>query len=462
MRKWGIVITLVLVAALALPVLGKTAAQDDSGFVRTFDLPTEPAAEGPLAGVDPSGQTITWWHNHTGGREEFLTQIIDEFNTNNPWGITMEASNQGSYGDIYNKMIAGIPTGDVPNLVVAYQNNAAAYHLANGLVDDLDEYVLDPQWGLNEAEIADFIPGFYNQDYTPDGTARIGFPPNRSSEALYYNQTALEELGFDGPPTSWEEFREMACAFTEQGWSGYEGEDTIGYTVRTDASFIAAATFALGGEVYENGQFVYNSPETIEFMQTMVDLYNDGCAGLIAEQFGDQNNFTAGRALFYTGSTSGLPFIRSGIEEAFAEPFEWHVGFIPYDGTPVANVYGASVSIPRTTPEGQLAAWLFVRWMTESEQQAKWAEVSNYYPVRFSTAENMGTLFEDFPQYEDAWNLIQGETMVEPQLASYDVIRDEAEATFDNLLAGGGDVETALTELTNTANEIQESFQPTE
>ena len=52
--------------------------------------------------------------------------------------------------------------------------------------------------------------------------------------------------------------------------------------------------------------------------------------------------------------------------------------------------------------------------------------------------------------------------MVEPQLASYDVIRDEAEATFDNLLAGGGDVETALTELTNTANEIQESFQPTE
>src|SRR5690606_3405617 len=99
-----------------------------------------------------------------------------------------------------------------------------------------------------------------------------------------------------------------------------------------------------------------------------------------------------------------------------------------------------------------------VRWMTEPEQQAEWAAVSNYYPVRFSTAENMQELFEDLPQYEDSWQLIQGETKVEPQIASYDVVRDEVQATFDQLLAGGGDVQTALTQLTQTANEIQASF----
>jgi len=31
--------------------------------------------------------------------------------------------------------------------------------------------------------------------------------------------TALQELGFDAPPASWQEFHDMACAFTEQGWS---------------------------------------------------------------------------------------------------------------------------------------------------------------------------------------------------------------------------------------------------
>jgi multiple sugar transport system substrate-binding protein len=32
------------------------------------------------------------------------------------------------------------------------------------------------------------------------------------------------------------------------------------------------------------------------------------------------------------------------------------------------NLYGASVAIPKTTPEQELAAWLFTKWMTEPEQ----------------------------------------------------------------------------------------------
>jgi multiple sugar transport system substrate-binding protein/sn-glycerol 3-phosphate transport system substrate-binding protein len=457
MRKLGILATLVLVAALALPLL-PVGAQDDAGFVSTFDLPVEPATEGPLAGVDPSGQTITWWHQHSGTREEFLNSIIADFNENNPWDITVEASNQGGYGDIYTKMIAGIPTGDVPNVVVAYQNQALAYYQAGGLTEDLDVYVLDPTWGLSEAEIADFVPAFFEQDKTEEGV-RIGFPPNRSLEGLYYNQTALTELGYDGPPTSWEEFREMACAFTEQGWSGYDGTDTVGYTVRTDASNIAAGAFANGGEVYVDGQYDYTQQATVDYIQFMVDLYNDGCATLVAEQYGDQNNFAAGKALFFMGSTSGLPFIKQGIEDAYETPFEWGVTALPYTEVPVVNIYGASVSVTESTPEAELASWLFIRWMTEPEQQAGWAVSSQYFPVRFSAQEGMADLFADLPQYEQAWNLLQGEGAVEPQIASYDVVRDEAEATFDTLLSSGGDVASALAELTATANEIQASFQ---
>lgn len=459
MRKW---LVLLLVVALAIPMMAVNA-QDGDGFVSTFDLPTEPATEGPLAGVDPTGATVVWWHQHSGGREQFLNDIIADFNTNNPWGITVEASNQGSYGDIYNKMIAGIPSGDVPTLVVAYQNNAAAYYMAGGLVDDMDVFVNDAQWGLNEAEVADFVPGFFTQDYytKEDGSSvRIGFPPNRSLEAMYYNIDALAELGYDGPPTDWDTFVEMACTFTEQGWSGYEGTDMVGYYVRTDASNIAAGTYSLGGDIYKDGVFTYNSPETVQYIDLMVGLYQDGCGELIAEPYGDQNAFTVGKALFFVGSTSGLPFVRSGIEESFETPFQWGVTALPYSDVPVSDVYGASVSIPKTTPEQELATWLFVRWMTESEQQAGWALVSQYFPVRYSSQEGLGAIFSDLPQYEQAWNLLQGETKVEPQIASYDVIRDEAESAFDNLLASGGDVETALTALTNTANEIMASFQP--
>ena len=139
----------------------------------------------------------------------------------------------------------------------------------------------------------------------------------------------------------------MACAFKEQGWSGYDAGDQVGYLIRTDASNVAAGTFAQGGDVFADGAFVYNSPATVAYIKFMVDLYNQGCAGLIAEQYGDQNAFTAGKALFFMGSTSGLPFVRSGIEEAFAEPFEWGCDLYPLRRSAGGDVYGASVSIPR-------------------------------------------------------------------------------------------------------------------
>jgi multiple sugar transport system substrate-binding protein/sn-glycerol 3-phosphate transport system substrate-binding protein len=446
---------------LVVSIVPFTQAQDDMGFRATFDL-EGPAEDGPLAGIDPSGETVVWWHQHSGSRGERLDEMIAEFNEQNPWGITVDASNQGGYGDIYQQVVAGLTTGNLPNLVVAYQNQAMAY-LAGGGVVDMDTFVTDPTWGLNEAESGDYIASFFNQDYAVDGT-RIGFPPNRSIEVMYFNADAVEELGYDGPPTSWDEFREMACRFTEEGWSGYDG-DTVGYSIRTDASNIAALTYGFGEDIYdpEADTFTYNNPGTVTALTFMQELLNDGCVNLIAESFGDQNDFAAGKNLFYMGSSSGLPFVQSAINES-ENPFTWSMAYIPYDEAPVVDVYGASVSILSTDPEAdlatQLAAWLFVRWYTEPQQQSRWAEASQYFPVRVSSASELGSIFAEIPQYEEAWNLLLGaESAYEPSLAGYDVIRNEAEAVFNTILTEGADVETELEALDARANEIQADFE---
>src|SRR5690349_15149701 len=82
-------------------------------------------------------------------------------------------------------------------------------------------------------------------------------------------------------------------------------------------------------------------------------------------------------ALFYIGTSSGLTFVNSAIQDsvkAGGKQFTFDIAPIPYKDKPVQNVYGASVSIPKTTKEQELAAWLFVRWYTEPEQQADWAK----------------------------------------------------------------------------------------
>ncbi len=455
-KKLGVLLVAMLILATLVPA---TTAQDDMGFHKTFDL-QGPAEDGLLAGIDPSGQIVEWWHNHSGSREERLIEMVDEFNADNPWGITINASNQGGYGDIYQKVVAGLQTGELPTLVVAYLNQALAYHQTGGVVD-MNIFVADETWGLNEAEQADYIAAFFNQDVSPDGT-RVGFPPNRSVESMYYNKSALEEMGYDGPPTTWEEFREMTCAFTENGWSGYDGE-TMGYSIRTDASNIAALTYALGGDMWdpETLTYNYNNPDTIAALSFMQDLLNDGCANVIAERFQDQDDLAAGKNLFYMGSSSGLPFIQSAVDDA-ENPIDWGITFIPYADTPAVDIYGASVSILQggsISIEQQLAAWLFVRWFTEAEQQGRWAEASKYFPVRISTTAELDSIFAEVPQYEEAWNLLlDGEGRVEPQLSGYDVVRDEAQEAFNAILNEGADVETTLEALDIRAGEIQAEF----
>ncbi|MGL4648655.1 MAG: extracellular solute-binding protein, partial [Caldilineaceae bacterium] len=168
-----------------------------------------PAADGAFAGVDPSGQTITWWHNHSGSREERLLPIVQQFNESNPCGITVEAQNQGSYDDIRDKVNASTAAGEQPgNVLVGYQNDQAFYQLNDTLVD-LDAFFADPTWGLTAEALADFYPAFLEQSVHPlFDNQRLGIPPNRSMEMLYYNQTWLEELGYSGPPASPEEFKE--------------------------------------------------------------------------------------------------------------------------------------------------------------------------------------------------------------------------------------------------------------
>lgn len=102
--------------------------------------------------VDPTGQTVTFWHQHTRERETALLEIIDAFNQSNEYGITVVAEYQGGYGDIFQKMLALLGTSDTPNIVVAYQNQAATYQLVDGLAD-MRPLVDSATWEIGRAHV---------------------------------------------------------------------------------------------------------------------------------------------------------------------------------------------------------------------------------------------------------------------------------------------------------------------
>lgn len=469
------IFAVLMVAAMVLGACAQPAAPTEAPAAEPTQAPAveptqAPAAEptqAPAAEPAPTGpesafkdvvpaKNIVYWHNQTGPKSEALKALIDEFNSTNEWGITVEAVEAGSYGDIYKKMMPILNTKDVPDIVAGYQNNIAAYNLNNSIVD-MTPYINDPVYGISEEDQMDFVPAFFAQDIYPTyGNARLGIPPNRSMEVLYYNADWLKELGYENPPATPEEFAEMALKATTQKFSNAKGEKAKGFEFwADDASHFAAWVYAFGGDIYdkEANQFTYNNEAAVAAGTFLQDLYKSGAAVSPDKQYADQGDFGNGDVLFYIGSTSGIPYVINAVKDG--AQFQWEVAALPHTtAEPVLDVYGASVSMPKSgDPSRELAAWLFLRWFTTPEVNGKWAATSNYFPSRQKAVDFLSETFEKLPQFKTAWDMLKYNNKFEPPVPGYDPIRvmvgESVHMFTDDTTV---DVKTVLDELNAGAN----------
>ena len=131
-------------------------------------------------GIDPSGQTVVYWHQYTedSSQGDTMTRLIEEFNSSNEYGITVEALHQGSYGPIEDLMNTAILSGELPNLVAGYANAVAGW--ANeGVVVDLNLLLNSPAWGIAADEQANLnfnLLDVNQLDFAPFYGMRVAWP----------------------------------------------------------------------------------------------------------------------------------------------------------------------------------------------------------------------------------------------------------------------------------------------
>ncbi len=198
-------------------------------------------------------------------------------------------------------------------------------------------------------------------------------------------------------------------------------------------------------------QYTYDDPATVEAMGLLQEMFSAGCTGLVTERYGDRSDFGNGTLLFAISSSSGLPYFGAAVNDGAT--FDWGIARLPrHTADPVMNIYGGSVSIGQSTPEQELASWLFIKYYTGTEAQAKWAMASNYFPVRQSVAAGLTDYFAQNPNYQLACNLLPY-GISEPQVPGYDFVRARVEEVLAAIVEGA-DVKEALGVLTIEANEI--------
>lgn len=406
-----------------------------------------PSANSDAQSVDPAGQTIIFWHPHMGGRETALNKLVAQFNAENEWKITVEPRSWQNPGLLYDQIILQLTTPpenrSLPNIFVAAPYETAMFAL-DGPILDLMLFIQEAEWGFSDE--ADFIPGISELGHDPFTYTQLGWPERLFAETLYVNMEALKEIGFDSAPTSLTELGEMGCKFFEQ-------TNSPAFQLETRAPVWAGLATANGNPIFDTRAYTLNTEGMHKSLEIMNHLLAEGCIVRQTTPFAAQDEFTAGRALFYFGSTSALPIIRDTIRQS-ENPFEWDVA--PLSNKPYIS--GPTLSIFSHSAEADLAAWLFLRWWVSSDINAVWNQATGSLPIRLSAGEMMADDF--YPQWQAAWGMLTLGGYFEPSVAAQDVVRLEIEFAIGRILDDPTTLEQELSALNNLANEVLVEYSP--
>jgi ABC-type glycerol-3-phosphate transport system substrate-binding protein len=126
--------------------------------------------------------------------------------------------------------------------------------------------------------------------------------------------------------------------------------------------------------------------------------------------------------MFASDSVTAIPYQAEAFQAAGNQD-EWTVMPFPSPNRkPAFDVYGPSYILLKSTPERQLASWLFVRWLAASQNQARLAEATGSLPLRTSVFEQLSAYRVRYP----AWQAIAQQLSAargEPKEQSWRVVR---------------------------------------
>ncbi len=353
----------------------------------------------------PEGITIQFWHPWSGEMANLMTEMADEFNQSNEWGIVIEVEFHSDEIVFIEDMNQAITEGNSPELIVA-----PSYYLRsleeNGIVlQNLQKFIDLQDWGLSDDEVKSFRPIFWNADIQAE--KRIGIPAYQSGQFIFINQSWLKDLGFSGQISSLDDFKEFTCeagsAYLNDNDPSNNGTGGWVYSYEPNSFYSWLKAFSVGSGSNFDNPVNLGSIENIESGTYLYDLFLDNCAW-IGRQLQPYEYFANRQALAYSGKMEDI-LIQERVNELNKSSDQWSV--IPYPSKsekPILLVDGASYAITTQESEKALAAWLFVRWLLSPENQVRIIEVSGTFPLSDLAIQLLSEHQNAHPVWADALN----------------------------------------------------------
>ena len=371
----GVAVVLAVVGLLAVGTAGPAVAAA--------------APKCPLSALKSASKPveITMWHSMTEQNLKTLQTLTDQFNSSQS-DVKVKLVSQVDYEDTFTKYKAGLSSGDLPDLVQ--------------LQADDQQQMIDTQTVLpastcakaDKYSFSDFLPRVMSY-FTVQGTT-YAMPFNVSGPVLYYNKKAFTAAGLDPnkPPATLDEVRRGGEAQEQRAVT------KAGLGLKVEPGFIQHWT-AMAGKLFVNNsngrkaratKSAFNSKTGTEIFTWLSGMVKDGLAVTNPDSgnsaFDDLLGIGNGSQAMAIDTSASLGTVTAVLGSGAYPNVD--IGVSPMPG-PSGNggvlvSGGALFMVNKSAPEKQAAAWQYLKFLDDTEQQAIWAAGTGYVPIRKSAA----------------------------------------------------------------------------
>jgi len=422
-------------------------------------------------GGEPSGKeapsgpvNITFWHSETASANDNLVKLVERFNASQN-EVKVEPVYQGDDMELALKLIAGMPSGNVPT--IAYQSEPyTAPMIDSGEITPIQEYV-----DQEDYDLSDFAPAAIAY-YTVDDTL-YAMPHSLAVPLMYYNKIPFREVGLDPeqPPRDLDEVRAASEKLVQRDSAG----NVTRYGFALDISpWHVELTLAGAGELYVNNdngragvatEVAFDNEAGQKLFQWWDDMVDNGLALNIGWDPVGANGLLAvgaGRAVMVRSSSSALRSVMDVVEKGIegvdigVAPVPGIPGKVP-EGSP--GVYTRALWIMSARPEVERdAAWAFIKWLMEPEQQAEWFAGSGYLPVHNSAYDLPAAkdTIAQYPEFQIPVDLFAKTATTTaalgPLLGPFQQVRDAIKNAIESMVSGSASPDEAMAAAVKESN----------
>lgn len=314
--------------------------------------------------------TIKFWNSFTGADGDQLVELVNRFNQNNQYGITVEMDISANFSD---QLTSALAAGTGPALVL--MSNAMRYQYDGYLQDVSDVF---EQTGMDKS---DFIQSYL--DYCMDGDAMYLVPFQIVGYYMFWNKDLFAAAGLDPEkaPATWAEYAEYAAKLTDASKNIYGSGLCYNYPYQMAHVIQRFGGLAVSQKDSKWQANFADNEGYAKFLTTFKKMLDDGMNPLEADT---DPMMTAGQI----GMTVSGPWITGGLDTA---GINYGIALLPEgDAGDMNSVEVLGFGVPTVATDAEkMAAYRFIQWWNTEDAEGnspalEWATKNGFPAYTYS------------------------------------------------------------------------------